>query len=801
MLHKKQCNILALLFLTFVLNAQIISPVSSVVESVPVAFDKLITSEAKVNKGLINVYTLNNRYYFEIKDSILNRPILILNRILQSSAAIDKMKEGYSGEELGENTIMFSKGHGQKIVINTYIDEERSKDSTENGLKRALDNNNIPGVLMSFDIKAYGPTTNSCIIDVTDLIIGNTSFISGNYYSLKSFQSDKSYMDKIYSYPNNTEIQGFKTYSVGQKDSTMSVILNTSFLLLPTIPMRERYNDPRVGYFTPYNFDFDKDPQHAEMLLKILRWRLEPKPEDIERYKRGELVEPIKPIVFYIDPATPKVWVPYLIQGVGDWQVAFEKAGFKNAIRAIEVSKNDTTWNINDSRYSVIVYKPSLMANAAGPTIMDSRSGEIIASHVSWYHNVMTILHDWYMLQVGAADKKAQHQEFSSELMGQLIRFVSSHEIGHTLGLKHNFGSSSTVPVEKLRNKKWVEEHGHTPSIMDYARFNYVAQPEDSISDKGIFPRVGDYDKWAIEWGYRVYPDIKDVRAETKVLFKLITDSLKANHRLYYGEQAFFGLIDSRCQSEDLSDNVMVANMYGIKNLKKILANLPEWSKMPSDQFGILAGNGLRRNYSALLTQLFTYHQHVINTIGKGYYDYTTVGDTTKVFTLIPKSKQKEAMAYLNKQIFCQEPTWMRPKEVIDQVWIPTSGQLSQFVADDVLTQLLIPSKLLNLENAALLYGEKTYTLRDFLHDLDYGIWAGLSVSTPVDGYHITLQQKYVSSLLTVVGGNLGNNPTSGVVRAHLMSLKSRIKLVLPTISDKTTLYHYNDILIQLNSI
>jgi len=312
---------------------------------------------------------------------------------------------------------------------------------------------------------------------------------------------------------------------------------------------------------------------------------------------------------------------------------------------------------------------------------------------------------------------------------------------------------------------------------------------------------VGDYDKWAIEWGYRVYPDIKDVRAETKVLFKLITDSLKANHRLYYGEQAFFGLIDSRCQSEDLSDNVMVANMYGIKNLKKILANLPEWSKMPSDQFGILAGNGLRRNYSALLTQLFTYHQHVINTIGKGYYDYTTVGDTTKVFTLIPKSKQKEAMAYLNKQIFCQEPTWMRPKEVIDQVWIPTSGQLSQFVADDVLTQLLIPQKLLNLENAALLYGEKTYTLRDFLHDLDYGIWAGLSVSTPVDGYHITLQQKYVSSLLTVVGGNLGNNPTSGVVRAHLMSLKSRIKLVLPTISDKTTLYHYNDILIQLNSI
>ncbi len=797
-------NVLVLFFFSLALFSQVkvtASPSSfAMEEDGPASFNKLITPGAKVSKGLINVYTLNNRYYFEIKDSLLNRPILILNRILQSSAAIDKIKEGYSGEELGDNLIVFSKGHGQKIVINTYIDEERSRDSTENGLKRALDNNNIPGELISFDIKASGPCDNSSIIDVTDFITGNTNFISGKYSS-KAFQADKSYINKIYSYPKNTEIQGYKTYSIGQKDSTISVILNTSFLLLPTTPMRERYYDPRVGYFTPYNFDFDKDPQQAEMSLKIERWKLEPKPEDIEKYKRGELVEPIKPIVFYIDPATPKVWVPCLMQGVNDWQVAFEKAGFKNAIRAIEVPKNDSTWNINDSRYSVIVYKPSLLANAAGQTVMDPRSGEIVSSHISWYHNVMTILHDWYMMQAGAVDKKAQHQEFSTELMGQLIRFVSSHEIGHTLGLKHNFGSSSTVPVEKLRDKKWVEKHGHTPSIMDYARFNYVAQSEDSISEKGIFPRIGDYDQWAIEWGYKVYPDIKDTRTEEKMLFKLITDRVKANPRLYYGEQGFFGITDARCQSEDLSDNVMIANTYGIKNLKRILKHLPEWSKMPSDEFGIFAGNGLRRNYSALLTQLFTFHQHVINTIGKGYYNFTTVGDTTKVFSLIPKSKQQEAMAYLNKELFHQEPTWMRPEEIIDQIWVPTSGQLSQFVADDVLTQLLSPQKLLNLENAALLYGDKTYTLRDFLNDLDSGIWVGLSAGTAVDGYHITLQQKYVSSLLTIVAENFGNNPMSGVVRAHLMLIKNIITRVLPRISNKTTLYHYNDLLIQINSI
>jgi hypothetical protein len=798
-------RILILLFLPSILFAQTIPSMSLSslpnTETNPVPFDKLITSEAKVNKGLINVYTLNNKYYFEIKDSILNQPILILNRIVQSSAAINKEKEGYSGEELGENTVTFNKGIGQKINIQTLLQEERSIDSTENGLKRAFGKNNIQGVLMSFDIKAHGSEGNSSIIDVTDFITGNSDLISGRFSTAKDFQADKSYIDKIYSYPRNTEIQGLKTYNIKSKDSTMTVILNTSFLLLPSQPMRERYNDQRIGYFTPFNFDFDIDPQHAGLVLKIMRWRLEPKPEDIEKYKRGELVEPIKPIIFYIDPTTPKIWIPYLIAGVNDWQVAFEKAGFKNAIKAIEVPEDDTTWNINDSRYNVIVYKPSLLANAAGPTIIDRRSGEIIASHVTWYHNIMTLLHDWYLTQAGAVDKRAHQQEFSTELMGQIIRFVSSHEIGHTLGLKHNFGSSSTVPVEKLRDKKWVEEHGHTPSIMDYARFNYVAQPEDNISDKGIFPRIGDYDKWAIEWGYKAYPDIKDTRTEAKMLFNLVTDTLKANPRLYYGEQGFFGITDSRCQNEDLSDNVMVANSYGIKNLKKILEHLPEWTKMPTDQFGLHAGNGLRRSYSALLSQFFMYHQHVINTIGKGYYNNTTVGDTTKVFYLIPKKKQQEAMNYLNKELFLQEPVWIQPKAVLDQVWSPTSEALTKLVADDVLNNLLNTQKLLNLQNATLLYGNKTYTLRNFLNDLDTGIWKELSSGIIISGYHMVLQQRYTTLLLSVVTNNPGDSPLTGVLRAHLMTLKNRIKIALSKTTDTPTKYHYNDLLLQIASL
>jgi hypothetical protein len=489
--------------------------------------------------------------------------------------------------------------------------------------------------------------------------------------------------------------------------------------------------------------------------------------------------------------------------GVNDWQVAFEHAGFKNAIKAVEVPKSDTNWEMNDARYNVIVYKPSLMANAAGPSIFDKRSGEIIASHVSWYNNVMTLLHDWYLMQAGAIDKNAQHQEFSTELMGQLIRFVSSHEIGHTLGLTHNFGSSSTVPVEKLRDRKWLEENGHTPSIMDYARFNYVAQPEDSISQAGIFPRIGDYDKWAIEYGYRVYPEIKSRKEEEKLLFQKVTAALKSNPRLYYGAQELiFGITDPRRQSEDLSDNVMVANTYGIKNLKRVLNNLPQWSKMATDQFGDNSGNGLRRNYSAFLNQLSIFHGHVVTTIGKGYSTNVAVSDTMKVFSLVPKSKQRDAVFYLNREVFSEQSEWIEPVAVLDQVWIPTNGQLKNFVADEVLSNVLAIQKMMNLEKAALVYGEKTYTLRDLFKDLDNGIWSEISSGEKVSNFHLGLQQQYISNLLKALEQpSLSAITVSGVIREHLFSLKSRIKMVLPKIKDQATRYHYNDILLQIASI
>ena len=386
-------------------------------------------------------------------------------------------------------------------------------------------------------------------------------FYAKTAMGLQGLQRESSYIESIKTFPLNTEVRVFKTWtSALNKTIAASVTgrvtlgLNISFVLLPEKPMQRRYFDPRVGYFADDFTYFSDDQQRVQRKNFITRWRLEPKDSaDAEKMKRGELVEPKKPIVYYIDPATPKQWRPYLILGVNDWQKAFEKAGFKNAIIGKEWPENDSTMSMEDARYSCIRYLASPIENAYGPNVHDPRSGEIIESHICWYHNVMNLVHDWYMIQAGSIDEAARKMKFDTDLMGQLIRFVSSHEVGHTLGLRHNFGSSSTVPVDSLRSKSFVEKYGHTPSIMDYARFNYVAQPEDGITRAGIFPRINDYDEWAIEWGYRPMFNAYDDESDHYELDKLTTERLKNNPRLWFGDGETNRTNDARCQTETLA--------------------------------------------------------------------------------------------------------------------------------------------------------------------------------------------------------------------------------------------------------
>ncbi len=604
------------------------------------------------------------------------------------------------------------------------------------------------------------------------------------------YQADKSYIAGVNSFPINTEIQAVKTYLVAGAASALPLTyeLNSSLVLLPKSPMKGRLADARVGFFARGFIDFDHNPQGVKNIYYATRWRLEPKEEDVDKYLRGELVEPKKPIVYYIDPATPKKWVPYLIAGVNDWQEAFEAAGFKNAIRGELAPVGDSTWNINDARNSAIVYKPSAIPNASGPHVHDPRSGEIIESHINWYHNIMSVLRDWYMIQVGAIDPRARKMVLDDDLMGELIRFVSSHEVGHALGLMHNFGSSSTVPVDSLRSRTFTDKYGHTPSIMDYARFNYVAQPEDGISQKGIFPRIGDYDKWAISWGYRWLPQFETAEDEISYQNKLIIDSLAANKRYFFGGEMEF--TDPRSQSEDLGDDNVKANTYGIKNLKLILPNLLSWTKTDNDSY-YHAGE----MYKTLLSQYRLYNAQVLKNIGGQYRTLKSVEQPGPMLEKVPYEKQKAAMKYLDEQLFTT-PTWLVNDTITSLTGVDPwsyiySGQ--QTVLFRLLGSGMLSEMIQNSNNPKA--GQRLYGIDEYLGDLRKMIWSELYTSGEISPQRRNLQKIYINEsfrnlVMTteIVATNNGNgniyymNPesttsdVSSLIRLHLNDLNKDIK-------------------------
>jgi len=798
----------------------------------PKPYKDIVTDKAITKKGLFTIHKVEDKWYFEIADSLLGRDILIVNRLSKAGAGMRNYFFGYAGDQIGNNVVSFEKGPGNKIFLKKISFDEMSKDSMQ-PMYRAVMNSNIQPIVAAFDIAAFNKDSTGSIIEMTSYINNDNDILNfaANFKTLFQVggqQTDKSYIVSVKTYPLNVEIKTVKTYSKSSGGGfgapgpitfaspgggqLLTMELNSSLLLLPKTTMQQRYFDPRVGFFIRQYNDFDANPQGVKEISMVVRWKMEPKDEDIEKYKRGELVEPKKPIIYYIDPATPKKWVPYLIQGVNDWQAAFEKAGFKNAIMAkmAPTPEEDSTWSLEDARFSAIVYKPSEIANASGPNIHDPRSGEILESHINWYHNVMNLLRNWYFIQCSPSDPRARKMAFDDELMGQLIRFVSSHEVGHTLGLRHNYGSSSTVPVEKLRDKAWVEANGHTPSIMDYARFNYVAQPEDHIGPAGLYPRIGDYDKWAIEWGYKKYYEAPTPEAEVPLLNKLTTESLQNNKRLFFGTENNGD--DPRSQNEDLGDNAMKAGAYGIKNLQRIVPNLAEWTKVPNEDY-----SNLDEMYNEVTTQFSRYLGHVIKNIGGIYQTPKVVEQAGPVFEYTSKATQQEAMAFLNKQVFTT-PAWLINNDVVSKTGSDPLNVIGGRM-ESTLNSLLSNYRMNKLISAENQLGKNTYTITDLMGDLQKAVWTELYTRKPIDVYRRNLQKAYVERfgsiinpaaaptgsfggfVITFGGTDIKKTDIVSVAKGTLRSVKADIGAALPSSTDKMTRYHLQDMLERIERI
>ena len=762
---------------------------------------KIVKEGGSVREGLFAVRHIKDDWYLEVPDSLLGRMMLAVTRF----TSVPQEFKMVTGEEVNRSAVYFEQYGEKTIFLREYVQSQYAK--PEDRIAISLKQSTIDPIVWKFDVIGRNPETNAQLINVTKWLMGEnkvTNFSSWDrtLVGIGSLQTDRTFIDTIKTYPINVEIASLRTYSMNSgripasKTGSATLSLNTSLVLLPRDPMQPRYADERVGYFNSKITEFS-DNETANHEAIIMRYRLEPK--DPAAYKAGKLVEPKKQIVFYIDPATPKKWAKYLKLGIEDWQKAFEEAGFKNAIVAKDWPENDSTMSIDDARFSVLRYLPSETENAYGPRIVDPRSGEIIEAHICWYHNVMNLVKKWYMVQCGPLDKRAQKMEFSDELMGQLIRFVSSHEVGHSLGLRHNMIASQATPVEKLRDKAWVEKYGHTASIMDYARFNYVAQPEDNISEKGLFPRINDYDKWAIKWGYQYRPEFKDPAKEKKVLRAEVTKMLTGNRRLWWCGDEGKGT-DPRSQSEDLGDNQMRANDYGLKNLQRVMAHIEEWTAQPDGQYDDLdfIHRAVRAQYQRYVNhvQKYLFSKYVNNVPGEKPHD------------IVPRELQREAIDWLARNVL-EAPLWLYPKNVVGKLGVDYADEIRNR-QQTIIAMMLSPNAIMNLQSSQYA-SEKAYFVDEYFNDIFDAVWKPLSDKDEENNSFRRLQQRsYVDFLGMAINGSTGSDGlnTSMAQRSdavlyiemHLDKVENYLKNVSQQPSTLNAL-HYKDLLLRVKKI
>jgi hypothetical protein len=774
-------------------------------------YEKVVTKEHKTDEGLFKVHTKDDSYLFEIPDTLLKREMLMVTRIAKTANGI-----GFGGGKTNTQVLRWERKN--KHILLRIVSYDVVAD-TLLPVHEAVVNSNLEPILFSFPIKAISKDSTATVIDATTLFSTDVKPLGfpASYrkrYGVTRMDKDRSYVDRVSSYPKNIEVRHVKTYAATKAPSnsalgSITLEMSNSMVLLPKVPMKRRYFDERVGWFARGQTDYGLDAQKSKTVTYLDRYRLEVKDEDIEKFERGELVEPKKQIVYYVDRATPKEWVPYIIKGVNDWQVAFEAAGFKNAIIAkrAPTKEEDPEYSPEDVRYSVIRYLASPIPNANGPHVSDPRSGEILESDINWYHNVMSLLHNWFFIQTAAINPDARGNNFKTETMGELIKFVSSHELGHTLGLPHNMGSSAAFPVDSLRSASFTKKYGTAPSIMDYARFNYVAQPEDT--GVALMPNIGVYDKYAISWGYRPILN-KTAKEEKPVLDNWILKH--ADDPMYrFGHQQAGGVVDPTSQTEDLGDNAMKASAYGIKNLKRILPRLEEWTSKKGENYEELA-----TMYGQVLSQFNRYMGHVSANVGGVTEYFKTTDQEGAVYTHIDKETQKEALKFVIDELF-ETPTWMLDKNIFNKTEFSGSVERVRGLQARSINNLLDAGRMARMIENETLNGSKAYTLVNMMSDLRKGVWSEIYARGSIDTYRRNLQRVHLDRLDYLLnkakdqkGRNSGYRKTSGitvnqsdiksVVRGELKRLQRDAKTASSR-GNTISRYHLQDVVDRIDTI